>query len=280
MPRRVAFGLALLGFVLFAAAIPPLLARAGAPAPPAAASEAARSALAAVLEDFWKLRLRNDLATRLALGMPIAQLPDVSEQDARATAAEARRLLERLERIDGAALSHDDWLSLEIAKWEARQTAALQDHFWLAPQLAMSRLPLRTVHTVLAALPLRSRADLDNYLGLVRQYPGLVRELRKNFETARSRGILPPRDLIDVIEPVLRAFVRKPEEGPLPGQALGYKMGSRKFQELRTRAEKALGDEFDIRRFHDAVLSPGSMPLTVLDKHIDWWIAEKKRRRP
>jgi len=63
-----------------------------------------------------------------------------------------------------------------------------------------------------------------------------------------------------------------------PAQALAYKMGSNKIRELRQRAEKALGPKFDIRRFHDAVLGSGSMPLSVLEKHIDWWIGEEKKR--
>jgi uncharacterized protein (DUF885 family) len=205
MHRHRAFGFSLLALML------PLLTFAAQPP----AGEDARRELTAILDEFWNLRLRNDLSTRLALGLPITQLPDVSEKQARETADHTRRLLERLERIDGAALPHEDWLSLEIARWECRQAAALQNHFWLHPQLTMSSLPLRHIHTVLAALPLHSRADLDNYLGLVRQYPGVVRELGKNFETARSKGILLPRDMIDVVVPVLRAFLRKPEEGPL-----------------------------------------------------------------
>lgn len=207
MHRLRSFGFALLVLSLLL----PLLTFAAQPP----AGEDVRRELTAVLEELWNLRLRNDLSTRLALGLPITQLPDVSEKQARETAGHARRLLERLERIDGAALLHEDWLSLEIARWECRQTATLQSHFWLQPQLAMSSLPLRHIHTVLAALQLRSRADLDNYLGLVRQYPGVVRELRKNFETARSKGIVPPRDMIDVIVQILHTFVRPPAEGPL-----------------------------------------------------------------
>lgn len=206
MPRRRAFG-----FVLLALWLLPLLTFAAQPP----AGEDTRGELTAVLEELWNLRLRNDLSTRLALGMPITQLPDVSEKQARETADQTRRLLERLERIDGAVLSHEDWLSLEIARWELRQAATLQGHFWLQPQLTMSSLPLRHIHSALSALPLRSRADLDNYLGLVRQYPGVVRELRKNFETARSKGIVPPQDMIDVIVQILHTFVRPPAEAPL-----------------------------------------------------------------
>jgi uncharacterized protein (DUF885 family) len=62
----------------------------------------------------------------------------------------------------------------------------------------------------------------------------------------------------------------------IPGQALAYKVGQMKIRELRTRAEKALGDKFDVREFHDQILKDGSLPMSVLDAKIDRWIASKK----
>jgi uncharacterized protein (DUF885 family) len=62
-----------------------------------------------------------------------------------------------------------------------------------------------------------------------------------------------------------------------PGQALGYKIGELKIKELRSRAQAALGDRFDLRRFHNALLDDGALPLNVLDARIDEWIAERKR---
>jgi len=61
-----------------------------------------------------------------------------------------------------------------------------------------------------------------------------------------------------------------------PGQALSYKLGQLKFLELRDRAQKELGAKFDIRTFHDEMLSGGVLPLDLLDTRTNRWIAEQK----
>ncbi len=61
-----------------------------------------------------------------------------------------------------------------------------------------------------------------------------------------------------------------------PGQALGYKMGQLKILELRQRAQTALGPKFDLKAFHDEVLDSGALPLGVLEKRVDAWIATQK----
>ena len=58
-----------------------------------------------------------------------------------------------------------------------------------------------------------------------------------------------------------------------PSQALGYMLGQRKFLELRARAEKTLGPKFDVRDFHAVVIDSGMLPLAVLEKLVDEWIA-------
>ena len=63
-----------------------------------------------------------------------------------------------------------------------------------------------------------------------------------------------------------------------PGQATSYKLGMIKIKQLRKHAQQALGHKFDIRRFHDAILLPGSMPLPALEAHINEWIKKEKKQ--
>jgi uncharacterized protein (DUF885 family) len=61
-----------------------------------------------------------------------------------------------------------------------------------------------------------------------------------------------------------------------PGQATSYKIGMLKIEELRARAEAALGDNFDIRDFHDVVLGGGALPMPLLESRVNTWIAKQK----
>ncbi|MEH6588580.1 MAG: DUF885 family protein, partial [Halioglobus sp.] len=60
----------------------------------------------------------------------------------------------------------------------------------------------------------------------------------------------------------------------LPGQATSYKIGMLKIQQLRAKAESELGEKFDIRGFHDAVLGGGAVPEPILERVVQNWIQE------
>jgi len=70
----------------------------------------------------------------------------------------------------------------------------------------------------------------------------------------------------EVVSEIERYFV-------IPGQALAYKIGMLKMLELRSRAQAQLGAAFDIRQFHAVVLGSGSLPLSILQKQVDNWVA-------
>jgi uncharacterized protein (DUF885 family) len=65
-----------------------------------------------------------------------------------------------------------------------------------------------------------------------------------------------------------------------PGGAVAYKVGELRIVAMRAKAEKALGDRFDIRKFHDLILAQGQLPMTMLEARVDAWVAERKAARP
>ena len=91
-------------------------------------------------------------------------------------------------------------------------------------------------------------------------YKGWSRQKAIDYFTANAA-----RNKLDIVNEIDRYI-------SWPGQALAYKLGQLKILELRERAEGALGNKFDIREFHDTVLSSGSVPLSVLEAKMDQWI--------
>jgi uncharacterized protein (DUF885 family) len=65
-----------------------------------------------------------------------------------------------------------------------------------------------------------------------------------------------------------------------PGQALAYKVGMMKIVELRERAKQALGEEFDLKSFHDQVLTHGALPMYLLERVVDDWISASLNADP
>jgi len=134
---------------------------------------------------------------------------------------------------------------------------------WLGLEMGLFEDPYSLIGRHLLDMMLAVRLVVDtgmNYLGWSRaEAAEFMREHMIESET-------------QIYTESLRYSVRS------PAQALGYKLGSIKMMELRAKTEKALGGNFDIKRYHNAVLGNGAMPLFLLEKHIDWFIEQEKDR--
>ena len=122
--------------------------------------------------------------------------------------------------------------------------------------------------------------DRDPFGDLGRLRDELFRAVRLVVDTGihakrwtREQAIAYMRDKTGIGEKEVRSEIER--YIVMPGQACAYKVGMLKIQELRARAEKELGEKFDQREFHDAVLKNGALPLEILEEQVNNYIRQK-----
>ncbi|HXO28659.1 MAG TPA: DUF885 domain-containing protein [Thermoanaerobaculia bacterium] len=197
-----------------ASAAPASPAATAAPAALAAGGTAAAE-LATIAADYWRHELDDDFYIRMREGLPIERLPDLSPEDAEKEAAWARTLRERLARIDEAALTHGDWLTLALLRHQAEESIAAPQAYWYIFLATPYDAPFGGVHTALGSYKLASPADLASYLRLLHAYAAMVEQLRRHLEGQQARGILMPKPEVDTVAAMLRAYARPPRESVL-----------------------------------------------------------------
>ena len=164
-----------------------------------------------IVADAWQYRIDHEPELRLQEGLPVENLPEISEESSRKELAVYRAFLERLGRIDPASLNHDDWLTWAVLEWELKQGVAAADHLALLSPITPYTLPLPGLHEIYTRHTFSSPEDLDRYLKLLRQYPRYVGQLQARAEWQRTKGFLLPKQTVDQMVLMFRAFAQPAE---------------------------------------------------------------------
>jgi uncharacterized protein (DUF885 family) len=178
----------------------------------AMASTRSSELLAKAEEDYWKYFQDRSVALRLRLGLPIEELPDLSEERVLADARYGASLLEKLRGLRGHELSHEESLSLAMLREEARELAEARRDYWLTFPVTPYASPLRVVQQVFTSWQFKSRQDLERYTMLLARYPVLVRQMEDKLHEQARRHIRLPKSETALVAQTYRAAIAPPTE--------------------------------------------------------------------
>jgi uncharacterized protein (DUF885 family) len=134
------------------------------------------------------------------------RLRELSEAAEQEHADWARGFLKRVDAIESDALSHEDWITWSLLRWEAELAADGGAFYWHAPPIAPYSSPLRTVTSGFAAASLADASGRQRYLDGLHQLPVLVAQIETKLRGQVSRGIVLPAAQVDAAVPLIRSF--------------------------------------------------------------------------
>ncbi len=216
--------------------------------PAAFANPAAPSAAGVVAEvgkEYWAIVLEDRLDLREKLGLPIDSLPDISDAHAKALAGKAKVLLGRLAPVSPDGLAEEDRLSLLVLRRELSN--------WVeAPGFSEFNLPVMPytspfsgIRRVLGSYRFSGEADEKRYLKLLDDLAGLAGTVEGKLRSSAARGIVIPRDEVDLLVPSLEPLARPSAESPFQVAAGRLPSGSEAFrQAAAAKIDRAVAPAF------------------------------------
>jgi uncharacterized protein (DUF885 family) len=160
-----------------------------------------------------ELRARNDPGFWGDTTGPLVRdrLLSVSEAATREHAQWSADFLTRVNAIDPATLTHDDWITWSLLRWEGEVGTAARDFYWHQPPIAPYSSALRTVTTSFTAASLASVDDRRRYLDGLHQLPVLLAQIETKLRGQVVRGIVLPAAQVDAAVPLIRSFASPPD---------------------------------------------------------------------
>jgi len=157
----------------------------------------------------------DSLYLRVRLGLIVERLPDITLAKAEKDAARAKSLLLQLENIKPEELTHDEELSLDVLRQRLNAAVDSLRFYWLGFPVTPYLTPLNEVNTMFGSYAFKDKASADRYLDLLNLYPNLINQIRRHLETQWTKGIVLPREELDLVIPFLRALAGDIERNPL-----------------------------------------------------------------
>ena len=189
-----------------------LLLTACSPDPPPAKTDDA-ALLAEVLESFWSYVFENDTYLMVRYGKEV-KIPDLTLAKARERSDVARRHLERLTGVRPDELSHEDWVTYQVFKWDLGIEAERAQHYWAHLHITPRMLRVTYVPDYYQRFGLASSEDLEAYLRLLRQLPDFFKQMLEKLYGQVERGILVPKSAIDLWMPTWRRLALQGAQSP------------------------------------------------------------------
>ena len=168
--------------------------------------------LAGAEKDYWAFLQKRSLEMRLRLGLPVEELPDLTEDRARANAVYGAALLQKLRGLRELELSHEESLSLAMLRDAGQDLAVSRRDYWLTFPVTPYASPLREVHRAFTSWQFRAPEDLDRYATLLTRYAGFIRQMEDKLRSQAKRGIRLPKAETVLVADFHRATIAKPEE--------------------------------------------------------------------
>jgi uncharacterized protein (DUF885 family) len=149
--------------------------------------------LSALVDEYWQHELEQNASTRSELGLPVEHLPDISYAHAEREAAFARELLAKLDRVDEATLTEEEWITLAILRDLQRQTIDGLPYFWLESPVTPYASQISQVDLIFGRLPFATDEDKARYVRLLEEHARFIDGMAEVVREQQRRGILLPK---------------------------------------------------------------------------------------
>ena len=208
-------------------------------------------------DEFSDWMKEDSLNLRVVLGLRIKHLPEVTLSKEEKDAARAKYFLARLEKVRPEDLAHEDFLSFDILRQRLVNIIEAPRFYWLAFPVTPYTTPISSANFMFARYVFKDKESADHYLELLTQYPTLVSQLKAKLEGQFDRGIVIPREELDLIVSFLRANIGSRDDSPL-----GVKSE-------RLKAILASDAETFCRRLAKSIEENVNLPLKSMLQYLD-----------